>query len=462
MTTSAETQNDFSKGSIPKTILRLAIPMTVAQLINILYNLVDRMFIGHMEGTGRLALTGLGITMPIISIIIGFSNLCGMGGSPLASMERGKGNKDEAERLMGNSFCMLLILGVIVTAAGLIFKKPLLYAFGASDDTFPYANTYLAIYLLGTIMVMISLGMNPFINAQGFAKTGMMTVAIGAVVNTALDPLFIYVFKMGIKGAALATVIGQTCSAAWVLMFLTGKKAILKLRLPYIRLNKKKTLKILGLGVSGFTLSFTGSLVQVVCNKTLQVIGGDLFVSVMTVINSIRELAFAALNGCTNGATPVISYNYGAQKYSRIRESIRFVTVAAVSCAAVVWALTMLCPGALIKIFNQDPELLAVGIPSFRIYYVVFILASLQLAGQVTFLSLGHAKKAIFFSFLRKAIIVAPLAVILPHVGNLGVNGVFLAEPISTFVGGLCCYLTMMFTVYIPMGKLTDKQEERS
>ena len=452
-------KNDFSKGSIPKTILRLSVPMTVAQLINILYNMVDRMFIGHMAGDGRLALTGVGITMPIITILIGFANLCGMGGSPLSAMARGRGDNDEAESIMGNAFSMLLILGVALTALGLVIKRPLLYLFGASDATFPYANAYLTVYLLGTVMVMISLGMNPFINSQGFAKTGMLTVTIGAVANVILDPILIYACHMGVRGAALATILSQTLSAAWAFRFLTGRRAILRLRLSRMRLRAKTVLRILSLGISNFTLSFTTCLVQSLCNKLLQVHGGDLFVSVMTVINSIREFGFAAINGVTNGASPVISFNYGAHRFDRIRETIRVLTVSAFGCAFIWWALTLAIPDKLIGIFNRDPELIAAGVPAFRIFFMVFGLSALQLSGQVTFLSLGKSKKAIFFSLLRKAIIVTPLALLLPHLWGLGVNGIFLAEPISIIISGLACYLTMIFTVYIPMGKQMRAQE---
>ena len=454
----AKVKNDFSKGSIPKTILRLSVPMTVAQLINILYNMVDRMFIGHMPGDGRLALTGVGITMPIITILIGFANLCGMGGSPLSAMARGRDDMDEAESIMGNAFSMLLILGVALTAIGLLIKRPLLYLFGASDDTVPYANAYLTIYLLGTIMVMISLGMNPFINSQGFAKIGMLTVTIGAVTNVILDPILIYACHMGVRGAALATIISQTVSAIWAFSFLSGKKAIMRLRLNKLRLRAKTVGRIVSLGISNFTLHFTTCLVQSLCNKQLQIHGGDLYVSVMTVINSIREFGFAAINGVTNGSSPVISFNYGAQRYDRIRETIRVLTISAFGCAFIWWALTLTIPDKLISIFNRDPELIAAGVPAFRIYFMVFGLTAFQLSGQVTFLSLGKSKKAIFFSMLRKAIIVTPLVLILPHLWGLGVKGIFLSEPISIIVSGLACYITMFCTVYIPMGKMMKEQ----
>lgn len=452
------TKNDFSKGSIPKAILRLAIPLTAAQIVNILYNLVDRMYIGRMEHVGRLALTGVGITMPIIAIIIGFSNLCGTGGAPLSSMERGKGDIDRAENIMGNAFMMLLIIGVVLTAVCYVVKRPLLYFFGASDDTFQYANEYLSVYLIGTVLVMIGLGMNPFINSQGFGRTGMMTVVLGAAINIALDPLFIFVFQMGVRGAALATIISQGCSAVWVLKFLTGKKAIMQLRFKYMRLQIKIVGKILSLGISGFVLAATNSLVMIVCNKTVYNFGGDLYVSVMTVISSVRELTFSAVNGLTSGATPVISYNYGAKKYGRICKAIRFTSFAAFLCSFAVWVPIMLFPEVFIKIFNNDPELVAAGAPAFRIFFAMALLMWLQLTGQTVALSLGKAKTAIFFSLLRKAILVTPLAIILPHVCGLGVNGVFLSEPISNIIGGVACYTTMLITVYRPMSRLAKTE----
>jgi putative MATE family efflux protein len=453
-----ETQkNDFSKGSIPKAILRMAVPMTVAQIIHLLYNLVDRMYIGRIPD-GLLAFTGIGLTLPIISIIMGLANLFGSGGAPLCSMARGRGDKKEAEHVMGNAFCMLLIVGVLLTVVCLIIKKPLLYLFGADDATFPYANAYLTIYVIGTIAVMIGLGMNPFINSQGFGKMGMMTVAIGAVMNIILDPIFIFVFHMGIKGAALATIISQACSAVWVLQFLTGKKAILNLHIRDMALKAKTVGRIMALGVSSFMAYLTNSLVQIVCNKMLLSYGGTIFVSVMTVINSIRELASCGIMGLTSGSIPVLSFNYGAKEYDRIRHGIRFSTLAALAVAAIPWVFIMIFPELFIRIFNKDPELIRLGIPAFRIYFSAFFLMSLQISGQTVSMALGRAKTAIFFSLLRKAVIVAPLTVILPGLWNLGVNGVFLAEPISNVIGGLACYITMMLVVYVPLGRLNKAE----
>ncbi len=451
------TKNDFSQGSIPRNILSLALPMTMAQLVNVLYSLVDRIYLGRLPGTSHLALTGLGVTLPIISIIMGFANLCGTGGAPLCSINRGRGDEEEAERVMGNAFALLMVLSIAITAFFMIFKRPILYLFGASEETFPYANDYMTIYLCGTLFVMVSLGMNPFINAQGFGRIGMLTVVLGAVANILLDPVFIFDFGlgMGVKGAALATVLSQCLSAVWVFRFLTGKKALLKLRPAYMRLEAKRTKRITALGLSGFIMNMTNSLVQIVCNATLQAWGGDLYVGVMTIINSIREAVFMPISGLTNGSQPVTSYNYGARKYTRVRQSIRFSVGVTVCYSALVWAAAMFFPGQLIRIFNSEPDILQAGIPALRIYFCMFIFMSLQSSGQAVLVSLGRSKQAIFFSLLRKAFINAPLTVLLPRWG-LGTTGVFVAEAISQVAGGLASFLTMYVKVYRRLGTLQD------
>ena len=449
--TRTQATNDFSQGGMARNIIHMAVPMTVAQLINILYNVVDRMYLGRLPG--HLALTGLGLCLPIISILMGFANLCGMGGAPLCSIHRGRGETDEAERIMGNSFTLLILFGLSLTGLCLAFRRPILYLFGASDLTFPYANDYLTIYILGTVFVMVGLGMNPFINSQGFSRMGMMTVTVGAVVNIVLDPIFIFGMGMGVRGAALATVISQGCSAVWVLRFLTGRRAILRLRLSALRLHAGRVKRILSLGSSGFAMSMTNSLVQVLCNATLQAWGGELYVGVMTVINSIREVISMPVQGITNGCQPVLGYNYGAGEYRRVRQGIRFTTALTMAYSLVVWLLVLLFPEFLIRIFNNEPDLIAAGIPAFRIYFATFFCMSFQFIGQSVFVGLGQSRQAVFFSLLRKAFIVAPLTLLLPALG-LGVDGVFLAEPISNVVGGLACLLTMYAVVYRPLGKM--------
>lgn len=451
-------QNDFSQGKVSRNILSMALPMTVAQLIHLLYNIVDRVYLGRIKEVGLLSITGLGLCLPIISVIIAFANLCGMGGAPLCSIHRGKGEEDEAECVMGNSFTLLLIFGAVITGFGLIFKEPLLYLFGASGDTFPFANDYLTVYLCGTLFVMIGLGMNPFINSQGFGRIGMLTVALGAALNLILDPIFIFGLDMGVKGAAIATVISQLCSALWVLRFLTGTKAVLRLKISAMKLRADRVTRILSLGLSGFTMAMTNSLVQILCNATLQRVGGDIYVGVMTVLNSVREVVILPVSGVTQGCQPVLGYNYGARLYSRVREGIRVTTVVAVCYSVCAWAVVMAVPQVFIRIFNNEADLLEVGVPAFRLYFATFAFMSGQQIGQSVSVALNRSKTAVFFSLFRKALIVAPLTVILPALG-WGVNGVFIAEPVSNVVGGLACFIAMLLMVYVPLGRCPDGEE---
>ncbi|MBE5967901.1 MAG: MATE family efflux transporter [Lachnospiraceae bacterium] len=427
--------------------------MIMAQIVHVLYNIVDRIYIGRMPENSTLAMTGIGLTLPILTIIIAFTNLFGMGGAPLSSIARGKGDDEEAEAIMGNSFVLLVIFGVLLTILGLIFKEPVLLLFGASPDTFPYANDYITIYLMGSIFVMIGLGMNSFINAQGFGKTGMVTVLLGAVVNIILDPIFIFVFDMGVKGAAIATILSQMISSVWILLFLCGKKTILRLKIKNFRLKKSRISRIVNLGFSGFVMAVTNSTVQIMCNKSLQYYGGDLYVGIMTVINSIREVISLPVSGFTNAAQPVIGYNYGARSYSRVRSAIKFMSVVCIAYTTIAWGILHLFPAFFMKIFNQDPELISKGLPALRIYFFGFFMMSLQFSGQSTFIALGKSREAIFFSLLRKAIIVVPLTLLLPKLFGLGTMGVFLAEPISNFIGGAACFFTMLATVWPELTK---------
>ena len=439
--------NDFSKGSIIKNILSLALPMTLAQLINVLYNIVDRIYIGRIPKDATMALTGLGLCLPIISMVIAFANLFGMGGAPLCSIERGRGNDQEAEAIMGNSFVMMVLCGLTLTLLGLLLKRPMLYLFGASDATISYADSYITIYLLGSVFVMIGLGMNSFINSQGFGKIGMLTVLLGAVSNIILDPVFIFVLDLGVQGAAWATILSQGLSALWILRFLTGDKAILRLQKKAFRLKRQRVLSIIGLGLSGFTMSITNSLVQIMYNATLQTYGGDLYVGVMTVINSVREVVSMPVQGVTNSAQPVMGYNYGAGEYRRVKQAIAFTSVVAIVYTAAVWMLVHGFPEFFIRIFNQDTDLIAAGIPSMQIYYFGFFFMSLQFSGQAVFVALGKAKYAVFFSIFRKVIIVMPLIWLLPRLGGLGTRGIFAAEPVSNLMGGTACFVVMLVTI---------------
>ena len=452
-------ENDLGRDDIRALVRRIALPSMLAQFVSVLYSIVDRMYIGHIPGIGELALAGVGVCGPVVTMVGSVAFLVGVGGAPLLSIKRGEGDDDAARGILANCFLMLCVFSVALPAAILPFREPMLRLFGASDATYPYADAYMTIYLLGTIFVMIGLGMNPFITAQGFGGVGMMTVGLGALVNIVLDPIFIFGMGMGVRGAALATVIAQGCSALWVLRFLTGRRAILRLRVRNMALCAPRVRSIVTLGLSGFFMNLTNSLVQVVCNATLQAYGGDLYVGVMTIINSLREVFFMPVQGLSNGAQPVTGYNYGAGQYSRVRRSIRFSVAVTVAYAAAFWAVAMLFPGMLIRVFNNEPEVVEAGIPALRIYFCLFIPMSLQMAGQGVFVGLGRSKQAIFFSLLRKAVINAPLTVILPI--WMGTTGVFTAEAVSQLIGGLACILTMYFTVYRPLGSLPDQPLER-
>lgn len=441
------TQVDFSSGSVRRNVLAVAAPMLTAQLLNLLYNIIDRIYIGMIPGEGTIALAGLGLCFPVITMITAFANLFGVGGSPLCSIARGRQDTERAEHIMSNAYFMLLLAGVILTVLGIAFHRPLLYLFGASDATYPYASGYMVIYLLGTVFVMTSLGLNPYINSQGFARTGMLTVLLGAVSNLILDPIFIFLLGMGVRGAALATILSQFFSAVWVLLFLTGKKAELKLHFRNFRPDFDCIRQITALGTSSFVMSCTDSLVQVACNTMLRTFGGDLYISVMTVINSVRSIAQTPVMAISDGASPIISYNYGARNFPRVREAIRFMTQLGFGYTMLIWTLLSAFPAFFIQIFNRDAALVDAAVPSLHIYFFGFVMMAFQFSGQSVFKSLNRAKHAVFFSLLRKAFIVVPLTFLLPHVANLGVNGVFLAEPISNVIGGLACYITMRRTV---------------
>ena len=439
--------NDFSRGPVWKCIVVQAVPLMIAQLVQLLYNVVDRIYLGHMAGGSSMALTGVGLTFPVITLIMAFTALFGNGGTPLFAMARGAGDEARAEKILGNAFALLLSSSVILMAAGYLFCEPILFAFGASPDSYVYAKAYLDIYLLGTFFSMTATGLNGYINAQGYPKIGMLSIVIGAVSNILLDPVFIFVFDMGVSGAALATILSQAISAIWVLGFLFGKKVAIPLRLQNIRIRRGITKDIFRLGTANFIMQGTNCLVQVACNSTLQIYGGDLYVGIMTVVNSIREIFMLPLSGMVGGAQPVISYNYGARAFDRVRAGIRFNTFAGAVFNTVAWIAVILFPRFWFGIFSDDPATITAGVGALNIYFFGFVFMAFQMAGQTTFQALGDAKHAITFSLLRKAIIVAPLTFLLPRLG-FGVNGVFLAEPISNLIGGLACYITMRRTVY--------------
>lgn len=439
--------SDFSRGSVKKRIIEQAIPLTLAQVVQMLYNLVDRVYIGHLPDIGELALTGVGITFPITVLIMAFTGLFGIGAVPLFSIARGKGEDDEAEHIMGNAFSLLMISAAVLMVLCYVFRRPIIFLFGASEASYMYANEYLKIYLFGTAFSMLVTGMNGFINAQGFPKIGMLTTILGALINIILDPVFIFVLDMGVSGAALATIISQFVSAVWVFRFLTGKTAVLRLKRQCLTLEGRLIKSIAGLGITSFMMQASTCLVQIACNNSLQIHGGDLYVGVMTILNSVRELVMLPVAGITSGSQPVIGFNYGAGKNERVKEGIRFTTLIGSLYTVFAWLVVILFPKQLIQIFSNDMQTIATGAEALQIYFFGFVFMALQFSGQSTFQALGKKKQALTFTTLRKIIIVTPLTILLPMLG-FGVTGVFLAEPISNIISGVACFSTMWFTLY--------------
>lgn len=439
-------KNDFSKGPVWKCIISQAVPLTIAQLVQLLYNVVDRIYIGHMGDENNIALTGVGLTFPVVTLIMAFTALFGMGGVPLFSIARGRKDSSRAGKIIGNSFALLSVSAVVLTITGYMIYKPVLYAFGASDASFIYAGSYMRIYLIGTIFTMITTGMNGYISAQGYPGLGMITVIIGAVINIAIDPVFIFVLDMGVAGAAVATIISQVISAVWVLRVLFGTKMEVPLKIKNIKVEWKITKGIVKLGLSNFVMQGTNCVVQIACNKTLQIYGGDIYVGIMTVTNSIREIFTLPINGIVTGSQPVIGFNYGAKAYKRVKSGIIFNSIIGTAYTLFAWLLVLIFPGFFFNIFSDDIGIREMGIEMLHIYFFGFVFMALQFSGQTIFQAVGDAKHAIFFSLLRKVIIVAPLTVILPAVG-FGVKGVFLAEPVSNVIGGTACYVTMIRTM---------------
>ena len=424
--------------SIPKLMFQLAVPSVVAQLINVLYNIVDRIYIGHLPEVGSLALASLGVAFPLIMIISAFAALVGMGGAPRAAIALGAGRKDEAEKILGNSFSALGIMSVVLTVVFLLSSETLLTWFGATENSLPMAKEYFTIYVLGTISVQMALGLNTFISSQGFSTTSMLTVLIGAVSNIILDPILIYGFDMGVRGAAVATVISQTISAVWVLIFLTGKKTILKIKPQNMKLNKSILLPTLALGISPFIMQSTESLVQLTFNAQIKRYGGtevDMLISAMSILLSCMQFFTLPIVGLTQGAQPIVSYNYGAKKIDRVKKAFRLLLTSAMIYTTTVWALTLLFPQVFIQLFSSDPALMEFAPKFLRIFMAGMLLLGAQFSCQQTFVSLGQAKVSMILALLRKIILLIPLALILPVI--FGFNGILFAEPVADILASL-------------------------
>lgn len=477
---------DLGKGNVGKLLFTLALPAIIAQLVNVLYNIVDRIFIGRIAG-GDMAIAGVGVAFPIIILIGAFSALIGMGGAPLTAIKMGEKDTDGAEKLMTNSFSMLIIIGCILTVVLSIFKEPILWAFGASNETIGYAMDYLGIYIIGTIFVQIALGLNSFINTQGFAKIGMLTVMVGAVINIVLDPILIFGFDMGVKGAALATVIAQAVSALWVLFFLFGKekqykngilteffgrKSILRIKKKYIVPNLKIVLSIMALGISPFIMQSTESLVIISLNKQLSLYGnmvgtgvGDLAIGAMTIMSSIMQIIMLPLMGLAQGAQPIISYNYGAKAYDRVKKTFKILAAVSFGYTVLMWAALMTVPTVFVNIFNNDPKLVEMTSWSIKIFFGGIFIFGIQMACQQTFLALGQAKISLVLALLRKVILLIPLIFILPRFMPNQLGAVFFAEPVADILAALStlvCFTIFYRKTFTHIEKEEDKLKSQT
>lgn len=474
---------DLGKDSVGGLLVKLALPAIVAQLVNVLYNIIDRIFIGRLPG-GETAIAGVGVAFPIIIIISAFAALLGMGGAPLAAIKMGENDKKGAEKIMSNSFSLLVIAGVILTVVLLLFKEPILWAFGASENTIGYATDYLTIYLIGTVAVLIALGMNAYINTQGFAKVGMMTVMVGAIINIVLDPIFIFGFGLGVKGAALATIIAQLVSATWVIYFFIGKEKTFKSNIltelfgkkSALRFNKKAlvpdmkiALAIMGLGISPFIMQSTESLVLISLNRQLATYGnavgpgvGDLAIGAMTIMSSIMQIITLPLMGLAQGAQPIISYNYGARQMDRVKKAYKLLLGSCLTFSFVMWVALMAVPQVFVQLFNSKPELMEITTWSIRIFFAGIIVFGAQSACQQTFLALGQAKISLFLALLRKIILLVPLVYILPLFLQDKLGAVFLAEPIADILAAtttLTCFMIFYKKTFNSIEDLTQQEE---
>ncbi len=442
---------DYKNDRIGSLIVKTSTPMLVAELLNLLYSIVDRIYIGRINTGMGSALSGIGLCFPFIIIITGFSNMFGMGGSALFSIELGKGDKRKATAILNTTLRLAVISAAILTVVTESFSERLLTLFGADAITMGSALPYLRIYMSGTIFVLIASSMYPFINAEGFPRIGMTAIAVGTVLNIILDPLFIFALDMGVRGAAIATVISQAVSACVSAGFLLGKQNEFRLTVPRIGRDAAPMLpyagNIVSLGTAPFIMSCTNSLVSVICNRVLMFFGGSDYVSVMTIITSIRQILDTPVSSVANGTSPIISFNYGNRQPDRIRQTIVIMVLISLAYTAAVWALIELWPGLFIGVFTNDPHLTELSVPAVHIYFFAFIFQGFQHCGQAVFKALNKKKQAIFFSLFRKVILVVPLTYLLPYGFGFGTTGVFLAEPISNFLGGAACFTTMVFVV---------------
>ena len=437
-------KNFLGTAPIGKLLLKLSIPTVIAQLINMLYNVVDRIYIGHIPGEGSLALTGVGVCMPIIMIVTAFAALISSGGAPRASICMGKQDNKSAEQILGNCFSLQIVVSIVLTVVLLIWNKDLLMVFGASKNTLGYATDYMRIYALGTLFVQLTLGMNAFITAQGFTTTSMVSVLIGAICNITLDPVFIFVFNMGVKGAALATVLSQAISTIWVVVFLSGKKTQLHLRKKYMGLKPKIFLPCVALGLATFIMQASESVVTVCFNSSLLHYGGDIAVGAMTILTSVMQFAMLPLQGIAQGSQPIASYNYGAKNADRVKKTFRLLVITCLTYSTLLWAAVQIIPKVFVSIFTSDAKLVAFTAPMLKIYLGGLFLFGIQIACQITFTSLGKAVNSIIVAVVRKFVLLLPLIYIMPHVVSNPTIGVYMAEPIADISAVL--FTSVLFT----------------
>ena len=445
---------------VGKLLFRLALPTVVAQLINMLYNVVDRIYIGHMPEVGDLALTGVGVCMPIIMIVSAFAALVSSGGAPRASIFMGKRDPDSAEKTLGACFGLQIIVSAILTALLLIWSRDLLLAFGASDNTIEYAADYMKIYAIGTVFVQLTLGMNAYITAQGFSKISMLSVVLGAVANIILDPLFIYAFGMGVRGAALATVLSQALSCAWVLSFLCGKKTILKLKPRNFIPSPKIVLPCIALGSATFIMQASESVISVCFNSSLLTYGGDIAVGAMTILTSVMQFALLPTQGIAQGAQPILSFNYGAKNADRVKQTYNILLKTCLFYSVTIWAFVMLLPSAFVSIFTPDPELIEFASRALRIYFAGMILFGIQIACQMTFVSLGNAPASVVVAVVRKFVLLLPLIYIMPNLVSNKTMGVYLAEPIADVIAVTFTAILFVFQFQKAIKKI-ERQETK-
>lgn len=445
---------------IGKLLFKLSVPTVAAQLVNLLYNIVDRIYIGHMPEVGSLALTGVGVCLPIIIVVSAFAALAGSGGAPRSSIFMGRGDKESAEKTMGACACLLIIVSLVLTGLLLVFGKRLLLSFGASKNTIEYASAYLSVYACGTLFVQLTLGMNAYITAQGFTSVSMKTVLIGALLNIVLDPIFIFGFKMGVVGAALATVMSQAVSCIWVLRFLTGEKTVLRLRKAHLRLDRKLLPPCVALGLAPFIMQSSESIISVAFNSSLLQYGGDLAVGAMTILTSVMQFAMMPPQGFAQGAQPILSYNFGARNAARVKKTLRLLIAVCLSYSVALWVAIMLRPQFFVSLFTSDAALLPYASAMLRVYYAGMIFFGIQMACQMTFISLGNAKASITVAIVRKFVLILPLIYIMPRLVSDKAMGVFLAEPVSDFSAVIFTTVLFFFQFRKAMRSIENEQHK--